>query len=96
MFAHRIQPFQEHLKQLKLQLFLRLYANSYTKELLDSICDEMQVHDIKNSFINDIIRISGSTFQNINELHLACGKIIGTMKTEYKRMIKSDNQIGHI
>lgn len=87
-YAHRI-------KQIKLQLFCRLYSNSYTNELLRSLFIEKSYHDVSKSLISRVENILNTKADNLSDLFRYSSNEIGNLKFGYRQMVKS-NEISHI
>ena len=95
LLAHRIIPLDEQIKLTKLQLYARLFANQYTREILDLVRQESSNLFVNNSLINDIIVLTGSKSSNLIELYNLCGKQISEQKTYYKNLMNSE-EINHV
>ena len=89
LLAHRMHSLIDQIKLMKLQLFVRLYSNSYTKEMLNSLVAERLNQIISNIFLEEIIEISEHNKEDLIlvELLKSCSIKLGVLKTNYQKKL---------
>jgi len=84
------------LKLNKLKLFLRLCRCSYTSELLQSIINENNFYQVKDSIINEIMEITMCDDMELENLVECAKTVVNEMSKAFKREKKENETATHV